>query len=208
MGYALLRDFDNSDLLPFAELFGEPKADTRNPAVIRDLRPQLTTTAATNTLSHRYGMGAFPMHTEAAYWREPARYVFLFCVTPGRGRRPTVLLDITPRLSSQEVALLATELWVVGRTRHPFIAPVLDFVRSRPRLRFDLECMKPAQRRSRSEVLLRRLVESEERVQIEWKRHDLLIIDNFRTLHGRGVADAPDPDRHLRRVLVSERTGA
>lgn len=203
-GYTVIEDFDQDQLLAVARLLGIPYGDSRNRTLVRDLHPRASEESPANTLSSRYGTGAFPLHTETAYWRTPARYVLLYCVSPGKGDRPTLLMDLTPKIGPPESADLATELWVVGRMRHPFLAPVLESAGS-PRLRFDPECMRPSRHATKTPGILERLLAEDSVVSVEWRRKDLLVIDNYRMLHGRGIGHAPDPDRHLQRVLVQER---
>jgi L-asparagine oxygenase len=203
-GYALLSDFDGDELLDFSSRSGVVVSDTRSSDLVKDLRPREPEASPRNTLSHRYGTGAFPLHTETAYWRRPARYVFLHCLAPGQGGRPTLVVDVTPRLSDEEARALTGSLWVVGRTRRPFLAPMLEAVSGCLRLRFDPECVSPAEGAAvRASELLDAFLERQPVVPIAWCEGDLLVLDNFRVIHGRGMSDVPDPDRHLQRVLVA-----
>ena len=203
-GFALVAGVAPSDLLPIAQNLGHPAPDTNDPAVVRDLHPQAASSAAPNTLSGRHGTGAFPFHTETAYWQRPARYVLLYCVNPGAGKRPTLVADVLGKLSPSNIQTLSSELWVVGRRRHPFLASLIENATSGLRLRFDTECMRPVDRSALGPTIMARLLERRAPAIVEWKAGDLLILDNFRVVHGRGASAKPDGDRHLRRVLVAE----
>src|SRR5207247_3391746 len=86
-GYCVLHGGDVEDLLVFAGHLGRPERDPREKVLVKDIRPQPKDAANVNTLSSRYGMGAFPVHTEAAYLPSPPRFLLLYCVSPGSGGR-------------------------------------------------------------------------------------------------------------------------
>jgi len=201
-GYVLIKQFASENLLNLANKFGVPKGDSRNPDIIRDLFPMPTTESPRNTLSHRFGTGSFPFHPETAYWRKPIRYLFLYCVNPGSGSRPTLLIDPTEVLFPPEVNVLKSEIWTVNNIRHPFLSTIID---SKEHIfRFDPACMKPAGKDVKSVDILDDIMRKRDNKGIYWEPCDLLIIDNHRMLHARGVSKVPDPDRHLKRVIISE----
>jgi hypothetical protein len=79
-GCALLGDFPSDELLTLARSLGVPKSDTRSADVAQDLVPRTSFASKRNTLSSRYGTAPFPLHTEAAYWSVPPRYLILLWV--------------------------------------------------------------------------------------------------------------------------------
>lgn len=202
-GFASVEGIEAADLLSFANGLGQPQADTNDPAIVRDLHPVAASRAAPNTLSGRHGTGTFPFHTETAYWRHPARYVLLYCVNPGAGGRPTVVKDVLAPLSVRDLKALSSELWVVGKRRRPFLTCLVEAVGSRVRLRFDADCMRPVDQGAVGRALMAEALDDATPVAVEWHSGDLLILDNFRVVHGRGSSLVPDEDRHLQRVLVA-----
>lgn len=199
-GYALVDAFPAEELIDLATFLGEPKSDTRSSGVMLDLAPRNSDAARRNTLSFKHGTAPFPLHTEAAYWSAPPRYLLLLCVNPGRGNRPTLLLRPFDYLDSGTRDLLSDEPWVVTKIRHPFICSIID--NRLEMFRYDPECMRPYIRKSESVEVLGRLIGAEQQ-NVHWVRDRLLVIDNWQMMHGRGAAQANDPDRVLRRVLVS-----
>jgi len=149
-------------------------------------------------------MGSFPFHTETAYWRVPARYLFLYCVDPGAANRPTLVLDLLGKLSISQKEILSSEPWVVHSIRRPFLCRLIEKVSGGTVFRYDPVCMRPASRKAASQAILERAVLQGESVQIPWRRGALLVVDNHRLLHGRAPAAFADPDRRLQRVLVAE----
>ena len=92
-GYWVTHDVNPDALLDLACQLGSPQPDPRDHLLVKDIHPQPKERANPNTLSSRYGLGAFPFHTEAAYLSAPPRFLLLYCVHPGDGARPTLLLD-------------------------------------------------------------------------------------------------------------------
>lgn len=202
-GLAFVRDTDVRTLVRLANHIGQPRADIRDADVLKNISPRHAEIARPNTLSSRFGLGTFPPHTDAAYWREPATYLFLRCEHPGSSARPTLIWDTNAwNLSRSARELLCRAIWTV-RARKSFLAPVAQISEGRLLFRFDEACMTPT---SPSAPAAQRLVHSllqdmSPRI-IQWSRGDLLVLDNTRHIHARGEANVPDEDRVLQRMLV------
>jgi L-asparagine oxygenase len=202
-GFHFQQGVEQRDCLPIANSLGVPLGDARNPELLRFISPQPTRKAKPNTLSSRYGMEAFPFHTDAAYWATPPRFILLHCVSPGAGSRPTLLID--PRewtLPELEKRMLCNEVWRVT-TRRPFLCTAGTQAEEGLCLRFDEACMAPltAGANTTRDVVRARIGQSNV-VAINWHVDDLLIIDNLRLLHARGKAIQTDEDRILARILI------
>jgi L-asparagine oxygenase len=204
-GHCVIHAVDTGDVLDIAADLGRPQPDPRDGVLLKDIRPQPRHTANTNTLSSRYGMGAFPVHTEAAYLRKPPRFLLLYCIEPGCGGRTTVLLD-GAAISSRLPEVRRPGTWVVKAGRRPFLCDVLwRRAQNQVGIRYDRECLFPCGPAALAEEqLIRSFVEASTPVTIEWARGQLLVIDNHRVLHGRGGSKHDDKDRWLKRVLVGE----
>ena len=143
-GHCVIHAANAVDVLDFASALGRPQPDPRDGVLVKDIRPQPKHTANTNTLSSRYGMGAFPVHTEAAYLHKPPRFLLLYCVQPGRGGRTTILLD-GAAISSRLPQVRRSGTWVVKAGRRPFLCDVLwRRAQNRVGIRYDSECLFPA----------------------------------------------------------------
>jgi len=201
-GFVLINEpTPRAEALRLAHTLGIPSGDIRDPRIVRELRPLAHVDANRNTLSSRYGAGPFPLHTETAYWRTPARYLLLRCVSPGASKRPTVVVPLSlRRLTRRQKICLESAVWVC-RARPSFLCSILDG----KRIRYDRECMKPASPSADlAAQIMSELVYASQPVEIAWCEGRLLIIDNFRCLHGRAAAAVPDPDRVLERIIVRE----
>lgn len=202
-GFHYQHEVGLTECMRIAHSLGVPVGDVRTPEPIRLIRPQPTETAKRNTLSSRHGMGAFPFHTDAAYWPTPARYILFHCVNPGAGGRPTLLID--PRAWSwpeRERRWLYNEVWRVT-ARRPFHCTIGSQGEDGLRVRFDEACMTPVTSGATELLhLLQEAITTSRVVSIRWRQGDLLIVDNMRLLHARGSASQSDEDRVLARVLI------
>jgi L-asparagine oxygenase len=203
-GYTLFPNVPEDDLLSIAMQFGTPSGDSRDSSLVKPLMPQTTFEAKPNTLSSRYGAKAFPLHTETAYWRTPARFLAFYCSDPGAGRRRTLLVDTQQwELDRRQLALLRSEVWKVVSGRNRFLCTLFRSNARSAAVRFDKECMTPAvPTKVGSMVLIRDLIAQAKQTEISWNKGDLLIVDNHRILHGRSTSQINDPDRRLLRILL------
>jgi alpha-ketoglutarate-dependent taurine dioxygenase len=193
----------DADLLHIAGWLGAPKAEVRDAVFVKSISPTPSREAPRNTLSEMYGLGQFPLHTDAAYWEAPPRFILFYCIHPGSGQRPTVLVDTRQwRLARPERRALQNEVWVIHRTHKPFLC-THSIADGHGGFRVDYECMRPAVRdcTSASKVVASAIAITP-KTHVEWQPGDLVVIDNRRMLHGRGKANASDQDRVLKRVLI------
>lgn len=189
-------------LLALAAGIGTPTA-TRSSATLCDsLSPTAAYAARPRSLSRVHDVGEFPLHNDTAHWVKPCRYVILACTSPGSGRRPTLLMD-TRRLplSARQVLLLSSTPLRVRNGRNSFFATVLS--KSRPFVRFDPGCMTATTPDGAEALAVLDRHNWPNHVEaVNWEVGTVLIIDNWRTLHGRGHATGPDFDRTLLRLSI------
>lgn len=204
-GFCTAHGIRDTDLLRLIEPLGRIRVDPRNPEPVRDIQPQQAGGAKPNTLSSRYGTGGFPFHTDTAHWERPARYLLLYCVSPGEGIRPTRLQDSRAwQLTAQEMDLACRALWAVGH-RRVRLAHLAVRARDRLSLRYDMDCMRPMTTEATElKALLQHRIETTAETRITWEPTTLLAIDNHRIVHARGEAQRPDANRLLKRILIGE----
>lgn len=202
-GYFHSGPFNEKDFLGLAVSLGDLRADRYDTDLVREIRPEPRNGSKPNTLSGRYGTGAFPFHTDAAHWIAPARFLLLYCIDPGRARRKTLLIDSASWvLSVAERRLLCAEVWAAAHL-HPFLCTVAKQTENRLQFRFDEACMSPlTTNASKARDIVRSQIKASDVIAIEWEAGHLLVIDNGRMLHARGEAPISDRDRTHKRVLV------
>jgi hypothetical protein len=189
-------------LFNFASLHGRPVGTRAGGNLLETLLPTNSATAKPRSLSKIHGFGEFPLHVDTAHWLTPCRYVVLGCASTGTARRPTLLLD-TRRLplSKTQLSLLHSTPFRITNGRNSFFSTILS--KSRPFVRYDPGCMTPTTPEGAKvlEILARdpwaACIET-----VSWEPAMLVLIDNWRVLHGRPQANCYDPDRKLLRISI------
>ena len=206
-GWLLTQSANEQEMLKLAESLGVPKASRSGGSLIDELRPIPKDQAHPASLSARYGVEAFPLHTDTAHWRSPARYILLRAARISHYCRPTLLLDTySLRLSALDRSLLKRAVFTVRNGNNSFLTTVLP--EDEQFLRFDRDCMVPRTSSAVSALnLILSTIEKSSKVEVCWSVNDTLILDNWRFLHGRsGTNDNHSDQRLLHRVLVVEST--
>ncbi len=201
LSHPLESDF-REELLGIAAQLGELAATRAGGDFCDMLIPTVATAARPRSLSKIHSTGEFPLHSDTAHWPTPCRYVILACISPGSGRRGTLLLD-TRRLpfSNAQLSLLNCTPLRVRNGRDSFFSTILS--KMRPFVRFDPGCMTaitPDGQCALAVLSSNNWLDCVER--INWETGVVLIIDNWRVLHGRDGAHSPDPDRKLLRISI------
>jgi alpha-ketoglutarate-dependent taurine dioxygenase len=202
-GYSFMRGICQTDLINIVQHLGPIRVDRRSPEPVRDIRPQPVHSAKQNTLSSRYGTNAFPFHTDTAHWDQPARYLVLYCLDPGEGKRPTLLQDSRAwQLDDAEKELACRALWTTGHVR-PRLCMVAERTGDCFAIRYDKDCMRPMTAEARElEALIEFRINRTAQRQIDWESGCLLVIDNQRMVHARGKSNQIDTNRVLKRILI------
>jgi hypothetical protein len=165
------------------------------------VRPQTSNDAHPRSLSAQYGLDALPFHVELSHRPRPCRYLLLGCIDPGSPSAVTMLLDWqTLGFSPEELHLLEGAPILVRTGRRSFYSTVLP--PDRAFLRYDPGCLEAVDERGRTALSLleHRLALGSPTIH-EWRRGDILIVDNWRILHGRGPSDHGS-GRRLARILI------
>jgi hypothetical protein len=190
-------------LVEYGKELGTPVIARKSEGVVQKLVPLNKGNAYPNSLSSKYATEAFPLHNDTAHWITPCRYLILGCMDEGESMRPTTLLDFSSlEITKEEKGELQSSPFIIKNGRNSFYANILE--KHREFVRYDPGCMIPANSRSNKIADLfssKRAQDSTKEVQ--WKQGMIIIIDNWRMLHGRGKPMECGRDRELYRVLVS-----
>jgi L-asparagine oxygenase len=201
-GYCTLEGMDPTGFLDFARTLGPITVDRRHPEAMRRISPQSESQAEPNTLSSRFGFGAFPFHTDAAHWRTPPRFVLLLCLDPGSSGRRTRLIDTATLGDPRSREVLGEGVWKAAH-RRPFLCRLIERSGTMVRWRYDPACLVPwSPSAIRASTVVPELISSSAVLDINWKVGDLLCLDNWRILHARSGTTVQDGDRCLARILV------
>lgn len=153
------------------------------------------------SLSAEHGLKPLPLHVELSHRRRPCRYVAFGCLDPGKPSVATTILDRhTVKFSESEQALLRNAVVLVRSGRRSFYSSILP--ENEPFLRFDAGCMEAIDLRGREAIQMMeaRLAHCSPAYH-RWHTGDVLVLDNWRVLHGRASAEQ-SRGRRLLRVLI------
>lgn len=178
-GYAQLQDIESIQhaLLATEEL--GPLLPL-NGSVVQELVPKKQNAVRSNSFSSRHGLGVFPLHTDTAFWGEPARFVVLFSHVDSR--------SATRVLSLQDT----NDLMARARRSNPiFLRKTTNGITySRPwenkeiGVLYDPCYMLPVNQAGR-EFQDDTLGAGESSQKLNWSGATALVLDNWRVMHGR-----------------------
>lgn len=195
-------DFAN-ELVAISGSLGVPVGTRSRFALVDRLTPTSAAVASKRSLSYRWGLGEFPLHCDTAHWTVPCRYIVLGCFSSGSGARATELLDTFDlALGRSEIDLLRHTPFRVVNGRKSFFDSILS--RSRSFVRLDPGCMEAMC--GDGEVALSMFEKTKVKgltEEVHWTKGQVLILDNWRVLHGRGESAMDDGDRVLLRVTTT-----
>jgi hypothetical protein len=167
------------------------------------LAPRDAVDAKRNSLSGRFGRGPFPLHTDLAHWVTPARFMILGAVEAEPGAARTVLV-VPPASTSGKWSTVRDGVFLVSNGSRSFYSSILSA--GRPFVRFDTACMKPSDAQAHeAECIFRECLNEAESVEIAWQSGDILVIDNWKVLHGRAKPECEAATRVLLRLYATER---
>jgi hypothetical protein len=168
----------------------------RDGPAIGNLEPRTLELAHPRSLSAKYGLTAFPLHTDGAHLPRPPDLTILEAAT--ETEVPTLLYDLgSGRLPNDVDHALSNGVFSVGGGTSSFYAHVID---QHGLVRYDPGCMFPVDPTARTAAAW--LADAAaSATEHHWKPGESLVIANRRCLHGRpGVAE--NTDRTLRRLMV------
>ena len=174
---------------------------------VQSLRPRFRAEVGDNQYSGNFGFGAFPLHTDLAHWAVPPRYLLLRCVV-GTEQVSTCVLHWSDVIRSFGLDSLRKSVFRARKRRRGssglvraasfqdlaevfrwdpiFLVPMNDYA-----VELGAVFRNPAWDQRAHRVLLH-------------ERGDLLLIDNWRVLHGRDSVSRGSANRWIDRVYLSE----
>ena len=172
------------------------------PSRIDSITPRRRDSARRNSLSAYYGLDQLPLHCDTSHWPTPCRFVLLACVNPGGVGTPTLLLDTSAMtLSPAQRNMAASSVFLIRNGRQSFYSSILSS--RRPYIRLDPGCMVPLDPDGVSVMSLYGYENNQRNIrEINWTEGDILLIDNWRVLHGRQSCKSDQDERKLLRVIV------
>lgn len=202
-GWAVVRGINNDEaLLKLALTLGPVLADG-NRRVTR-LSPRQRR-AAPETFSDKFGTGAFPLHTDTAFWPWPAKLIAMRVHGDLRRATPVLTFSRVFKELSIDGRQVDQSIWTVGRRLKHYL-PMRVRRGGQSGCRFDPLCMAPANDWAREiEFALRDHLAKVEPDEVNWEEGAAIVLDNWSTLHGRGSQPQEEDDRILTRIYIGAR---
>ena len=203
-GWAAIQVARNDQtLLELATMYGRP-IPAKDGRLISELRPTLPSKAAPNTFASVHGTKAYPLHTDTAFWPTPARYIILSAT--GDLRRSTTLCRWEALLQSfliAELRCIESSIWTVTVTRQPFLCTLRFNSHDDVGYRFDPLAMSPINWAAQdARQILEDHLAKVEPITFNWADHAVLVLDNWKVLHGRGAAPEREGERVVSRIYI------
>lgn len=161
------------------------------------LKPTNRQNAHPRSMSAVHGLDTQPLHVDGSHMVTPPDAIILYSTTPNK--TPTRLWTLPKQARGSEVPFgsMAHGVFIVGSGRSAFLAPMLEYQRGHPLLRYDPTIMMPADLRSRNAAAFFGSVE-EAVTSHTWEQpKTVLLINNRAVLHGRGAVLPEDETREL-----------
>jgi alpha-ketoglutarate-dependent taurine dioxygenase len=193
---------EDSILINLAQRLGEivnhPKGN-----IIDYLTPKNKFEAIKDTLSYNFEYDDFPLHTDTAFWKEPARYVLMSSET--NNNTATTILnakEIISLLSLKEINEIKKSIFLVKTPSYNFYTSLINKHNNQTFFRFDRNCMKPI---NQSAEFTNEIIEEKINMlninKIIWDKPKAFILNNWLTIHGR-ESIKNDKNRILKRIYI------
>lgn len=190
-----------AELTALASTLGEI-APGRGGRLFEPILPRVAETARARSLSSKFGLNPLPLHIDTAHWSVPCRYLILACLNTGPVPTPTFLLDSrTVQLSERERLACHSAVFAVRNGRHSFYGSIMD--KDRDFIRLDPGCMTALSSEGTSVLdVFSKERQADRLIRHDWEKGNIVILDNWRTLHARGYDTPTALGRVLVRVMV------
>lgn len=205
-GFSILREYKpGQETIKVVSELGHPIC-LPGGRLVHQLRPKSPDASAQNTYSGQYGLASFPLHTDLAHWVTPPRFVLLRAVV-GSAEVSTNLLDGTAMIRDIGSVTLARSL---VRSRRPIrglynLLRILELKDSGERLiRWDERYITHASPAGMLGIkAIKEWVSGAHTQKIFLSNPgDILVVDNWRMLHGRGPVPVSSANRILDRCYM------
>lgn len=198
-GYCLLRK-PTQDLRTAIPLAARLRRVRTHGPVVDLLEPRPSRDGGDRSLSGRYGLGEFPLHTDCAHHAIPPRFGAMRLASPASDRDTNIVdcHQLIARRSDFARAVCLVSGGQVAFFSKPFVQSG-SFVG----LRWDPGCMRAASVFEREVEDFASALDALPRLRVEWTSSDVLLWDNWRIAHGRSEAEVGSREcvRVLERAL-------
>ena len=193
----------DDDLIDLAKSIGKICPHSNGDTIFK-LKPVNGQNSLKGTFSSVYGKGKFPLHTDTAHWARPTRYILMF--SEKISDCPTLVYPfkaVYSMLSIEDKRDANQAVFLIKTTSAQFYCSLLFRDFGLEYIRFDPTCMVAVNLAARRIMkTLQTLMHTVTPEEIKWTGNNILIVDNWTTLHGRGNAAMAD-DRIIKRIYIN-----
>lgn len=170
---------DEKDFVELALTLGTPIKSRQSGSFIDTLTAVESNQVEKDSLSKRYGLEEFPIHTDCAYLKLPPKYILLRYIGNFENPTPTVIVHFDKsKLSDEEIEFIQKTIWFVKSKDIGFYSPILkDGI-----IRYDKEVMKMA---NPMEDKMIDILAKMDKTEIQWYKNKVVVINNYTNLHFR-----------------------
>lgn len=202
-GWVELSHFsEDEELLSLASSIGQIEKQ-QNGHEIFILEPKKGNRSVKGTFSNKYGFGRFPLHTDTAFYEHPVRYMLLSSDKISYSKTSILSVEKLFKLLNEEEKHKANRaIYKIKTTERSFFTSLVFKYLGIQGIKYDPTCMFPYNNSAKEiEIKLRDIFEQVEPNYIEWNSKKTVIIDNWKTLHGRTPVNQEE-NRMLKRIYI------
>lgn len=168
-----------------------------------ELKPKLENEALAGTFSNKHGLKDFPLHTDTAFYKRPARFILMHSVQSNTCDT-TILkkIDFWNLLTDLDKKNAERAIYLVKTNREKFYTSFIFKENNEYGIKYDPTCMSPFNKYAKEfDQSFQKIISKIEPTRINWTEGKTLIIDNWKNLHGRKSAEK-DITRILKRIYI------
>lgn len=167
------------------------------------LKPKLECEAIKGTFSNKCGLKGFPLHTDTAFFKRPARYILMHSIK-ANGCDTTLLpkVDFWDSLTQSDKTKAERAVYLIKTNNEKFYTSFIFQENGKRGIKFDPSCMFPANKYAKEfDLKFQEILSKAKPLSLQWTDGKTIIIDNWINLHGRKSAEK-DIDRQLKRIYI------
>lgn len=168
------------------------------------LRPKLESDSKLGTFSNKHGLLDFPLHTDTAFYKVPARYILMHSAISNSCDTTIIRkIDFWDKLKDTDKKKAERAIYLVKTDSEKFYTSFIFKEKNEYGIKYDPSCMLPFNKTAKDfDKTFHRVISEIEPTLINWTQGKTIIIDNWKTLHGRKSA-VKDISRVLKRIYIS-----
>lgn len=168
------------------------------------LKPKSENESLLGTFSNKHGLMDFPLHTDTAFYKNPARFILMHSVHSSTCDTTIIRKsDFWDLLTDMDKKKAERAIYLVKTNKERFYTSFIFKENNEYGIKYDPTCMLPFNKFAKDfDEIFQGIISGIEPMRIKWTEGKTLIIDNWKTLHGRKSA-VKDTTRVLKRIYIN-----